>query len=53
MLAPSIAAVKSDLPSTPEQRACSQNIDQGLNTFWALVERLQNAAEQRQPIHEV
>jgi hypothetical protein len=53
MLAPNIAAVKFDLPSTPEQRACSQNIDEGLNTFWALVERLQNAADQRQPIHEV
>jgi hypothetical protein len=53
MLAPSIAAVKFDLPSTPELRACSQNIDEGLNTFWALVERLQNAADRRQPIHEV
>src|SRR5277367_3098629 len=53
MLAPSITAVKFDLPSTPEQRACSKNIDEGLNTFWALVERLQNAADRRQPIHEV
>ena len=54
MLAPSIAAVKFDLPSTPEQRACSQNIDEGLNTFWALVQAApESAADQRQPIHEV
>jgi hypothetical protein len=53
MLAPSMAAVKFDLPSTAELRACSRNIDEGLNTFWALVERLQNAADQHRPIHEV
>src|SRR5271156_4168500 len=53
MLAPSITAVKFDLASTPEQRACSKSIDEGLNTFWTLVERLQNAADQHQPIHEV
>ena len=53
MLAPSIAAVKFDLPSTPEQKACSKSIDEGLNTFWTLVERLQNAADRHQPIHEV
>src|SRR5271169_161735 len=53
MLAPSIAAVKFDLPSTLEQKACSKCINEGLNTFWTLVERLQNAAEQHQPIHEV
>ena len=53
MLAPTTAAVKFDLPSTPEQRACSKSIDEGLNTFWTLVERLQNAADQHQPIHEV
>jgi hypothetical protein len=53
MLAPSIAAVKFDLPSTPEQRACSKSIDEGLQTFWTLVERLHNAADQGQPIHQV
>src|SRR5260370_40814502 len=53
MLAPSIGAVKFDLPSTPEQSACSKSINEGLNTFWTLVERLQNAADQHQPIHEV
>ena len=53
MLAPNLAAVKFDLPSTPEQKACSKSIDEGLNTFWTLVERLQNAADQHQPIHQV
>lgn len=53
MLAPNIAAVKFDLFTTPEQKACSKSIDEGLKTFWTLVERLQNAADQHQPIHEV
>jgi hypothetical protein len=53
MLAPSIAAVKFDLPFTPEQMACSKSIDEGLHTFWTLVERLQNAADRHQPIHVV
>ena len=50
MLAPTSAAVKFDLSSTPEQQACSMHIDQGLKTFWSLVERLQHAADQQQPI---
>jgi hypothetical protein len=53
MLAPRMAAVKFDLPSNPEQRACSKSIDEGLKTFWTLVERLQNAADQHRPIHEL
>jgi hypothetical protein len=53
MLTPTAAAVKFDRPSTPEQKACSKSIGEGLNTFWTLVERLQNAADQHQPIHEV
>jgi hypothetical protein len=53
MLTPTIAAVKFDLPSTPEQQACSRKIDQGLKTFWDLVERMQHAADQQQPIHQV
>ena len=48
MLTPAAAAVKFDLPSTPEQKACSKSIDEGLSTFWKLVERLQNAADQHQ-----
>jgi hypothetical protein len=53
MLTPTFAAVKFDLPLTPEQRACSTKIDQGLKTFWNLVERMQHAADQHQPIHQV
>jgi hypothetical protein len=53
MLTPTIAAVKFDLPSTPEQKACSAKIDQGLKSFWNVVERMQHAADQQQPIHQV
>jgi hypothetical protein len=53
MLTPTTAAVKFALPSTPEQEACSMSIGEGLKTFWTLVERLQNAADQHQPIHQV
>jgi hypothetical protein len=53
MLTPSTAAVKFDLPSTPEQQACQKHIDQGLKTFWGLVERLQHAADQHQPMDQV
>src|SRR5258705_12871158 len=53
MLTPIVAAVKFDLPSTPEQQACSTKIDQGLKTFWNLVERMHHAADQQQPIHQV
>ena len=53
MLTPTVAAVKFDLPSTPEQQACSRKIDQGLKTFWNLVERMQHAADRQQPIHQV
>src|SRR5919199_1911245 len=30
-----------------------QGFDQALGIFWNLVERIRNAAEQRQPIHQV
>jgi len=53
MLTPTVAAVKFDLPWTPEQQACSTKIDQGLKTFWNLVERMQHAADRQQPIHQV
>ena len=53
MLTPTVAAVKFDLPLTPEQQACSTKIDQGLKTFWNVVERMQHAADQHQPIHQV
>ncbi len=44
MLTPTVAAVKFDLPLTLEQKACSAKIDEGLKTFWNLVERMQHAA---------
>jgi hypothetical protein len=53
MLATGPAAVKFDVPPTPEQQACSRAIDQGLTAFWALVERLHAASEARQPVHQV
>jgi hypothetical protein len=53
MLTPTLAAVKFDLSSTPEQQACSKTIEEGLETFWNLVERMQYAADQQQPIHQV
>jgi hypothetical protein len=53
MLTPTAAAVKFDLPSTPEQQACSMKIEEGLQTFWNLVQRMQYAADQRHPIHQV
>ena len=53
MLTPNAVAVKFDLPPTPEQQACSMNIDKGLNSFWNLVEYLQHAADEHQPIDQV
>src|SRR3954464_1051850 len=53
MLSPTVAAVKFDLPSTPEQQACTIKIEEGLKTFWNLVERLRYAADQQRPIHQV
>jgi hypothetical protein len=53
MLAPTVAAVKFDLPSTPERAACAMKIDQGLKTFWNVVEHMQHAADRNQAIHQV
>ena len=53
MLTRPVAAVKFDLSSTPEQAACAMKIDEGLKTFWNVVEHMQHAANQRQPIHQV
>src|SRR5438445_729687 len=46
-------AVKFGLSSTPEHAACSKNIDEGLKTFWNVVEHMQHAAERHQAIHQV
>jgi hypothetical protein len=53
MLTPTTAAVKFARPTTPEQQACAAKIDQGLQIFWNVVERLRHAADQQQPIHQV
>ena len=38
MLAPTAAAVNFDLLPSPEQQACSRNLEEGLKTFWCLVD---------------
>lgn len=53
MLTTTTAAVKFALPSTPEQAACSKDIDEGLKTFWSVVERVRHAADEQQAIHQV
>src|SRR5438132_447926 len=53
MLTTAAATVKLALPGTPEQAACSTKIDEGLKTFWNVVEHVQHAADQQQPIHHV
>jgi hypothetical protein len=40
MLTRTAAAVKFDLPSIPEQEACSTHLGEGLKMFWSLVEHL-------------
>ena len=53
MLAPTAAAVNFDLLPSPEQQACSRNLEEGLKTFWCLVEYLHHAAAQHQPMDQV
>ena len=53
MLAAAAPTVKLALDTTPEQRSCAQDIDQALTIFWNLVERVQDAADAQQPIHQV
>jgi hypothetical protein len=53
MLTRPVAAVKFALPSTPEQAACSMKIEEGLKTFWNVVEHMQHAADRHQAIHQV
>jgi hypothetical protein len=45
--------VKLASHTTPEQQSGARDIDQALTLFWALVERLRDAAEGQQPIHQV
>ncbi len=53
MLAVTAPSVKLAPGTTPEQQCGAQDIDQALAIFWTLVERLQNATEEEQPIHQV
>src|SRR3954447_7042571 len=53
MLAAAALTVKLAPDTTPEQRSCAQDIGQALTIFWNLVERLQDAADREQPIHQV
>jgi hypothetical protein len=53
MLTTTGTAVKFGPSFTPEQAACSKNIDGGLKTFWNVVEHMQHAADRQQPIHQV
>src|SRR4051812_21212971 len=53
MLTTTAATVKFAVPMAPEQKACSMNIEEGLKTFWLVVEQMRHAAERRQPIHQV
>ena len=47
MLTRTAAAVKFDLPSTLERKACSMHLGEGLKTFWSLVEHLQHGGGKR------
>src|SRR5512146_1530535 len=51
MLTSAAPLVKLAPATTPEQQSCARDIDQALTIFRTLVERLQNAAEEKQPIH--
>ena len=53
MLTSAAPLVKFAPDTTPEQRCCTQDIDQALGIFWSLVERIRNAATAQQSIHQV
>jgi hypothetical protein len=53
MLTAAATPVKLRPEATPEQHGCSAAIEQALTIFWTLVERLQVAADEQQPIHQV
>jgi len=53
MLNTAAATVKFAPPMTPEHMASSAKIDEGLKTFWSIVEHMQHAADGQQPIHQV
>ncbi len=53
MVAAISPSVKFDAFSSPKQRACALAIDRSLTIFWTSGGRLQAAADQHQPIHQV
>src|SRR5438309_5895511 len=53
MLTAAVPLVKLAPGTTPEQQSGVRDIDQALTIFWALVERLRDAAEEERPIHQV
>jgi hypothetical protein len=53
MLTAAATPVKLHPEATPEQQGCSVAIEQALTIFWTLVERLQVAADEERPIHQV
>jgi hypothetical protein len=53
MLTAAAPLVKLAPDTTPEQQSGVRAIDQALTIFWALVERLRDAADEEQPIHQV
>jgi hypothetical protein len=53
MLAATTPTVKLPTYPTPERAGFTKAVNQSLTSFWSLVERLNDAAEQRVPIHQV
>ena len=53
MLAPYGRRRQVRSPLHPEQAACATRIDEGLKTFWNVVEHMQHAADRQQPTPQV
>ena len=53
MLAAAALTVKLAPDTAPEPQRCAQDIGQALTLFWSLVERVQDAAQRHDPIHQV
>ena len=53
MLTAAASTVKLAPHGSPEQHVAFEDIDHALSLFWNLVQRLQHAADQEQPIHQV
>jgi hypothetical protein len=53
MLTNAAPTVKLAPDTTPEQQSCAQDIDRALALFRSLVERVQDAAQRHDPIHQV